>query len=294
MRYFFVFIITLFYLILSLIYPSHIKDTTYDVCLIFVKVIIPSIVPMYLLSSLLVNNKFFINLSYNVLKPFNLFESKDSYSILLSSVLVGNPTTTIVVLTKYKNNKITIKDSNILLSCSFFNPLFIITSYNLIGISQYIGYLYLFCSLISNILLLFCNPKSKLTNINSTSSYSLYDSINKLSSILLNIFILTIVISYVKIPFTSIKFLSIISSFLDVSTGIFSIAYSNINLTFKIILLTMLLSSSGLSIIMQSIFFIKQKAPDKIRYFSKIIVLSRIKFILLNTISFYILFKLFF
>lgn len=294
MRYFFVFLITMFYMFYSFFYPSHIKDITYDVCLIFIKVLMPSIIPMYLLSSVIVNNQFFVNLSYYLLKPLQLFESKNAYSLFLSSILVGNPTTTILTVTKYKKNQITMNDSKILLSCSFMNPLFIITAYNLIGVGSSVAFLYLFCSLVVNLIFLCTNKKRKISIFSNDINFSLFDSINKLSSILLNIFIITLIISYLKLPFLSNKALSIMVSFLDISTGIFNIANSTIVYTFKLILLTILLSSTGLSIIIQSIFFIKQKAPEKIRHFSKIIILSRVKFIVLNTIVFYLLFILLF
>ena len=81
MRYFFVYLITLFYLLVSLLYPINFKNSTFDVCKIFIEVIIPSIVPMYIISSIITNNRFFIKLSNKILKPFNLFDSVSSSSI---------------------------------------------------------------------------------------------------------------------------------------------------------------------------------------------------------------------
>ncbi len=297
MRYFFIFIITLFYILISLIYPSYFKDATYDVSNILIKVLIPSIVPMYVLSSILVNNYFFIKLSHKLFKPFNVFESINSPAIFLSSMLVGNPTTTILVLEKYKNNEITLSDTNIILSNSFINPLFVINSFKLVGINISFAYLYIICNFLCNFIFLYFKPYKKFKETTIQNKYSFYDTINQISPLLLNIFIITLLISYLKIPFTISNnlnlFITIPLNFLEVSTGFLNIANYNINFDLKIIILVILLSSTGLSIVIQTIYFIKQKAPDNIRYFIKSMIINRIKLILFNTILFTLFFKFF-
>ena len=77
------------------------------------------------------------------------------------------------------------------------------------------------------------------------------------------------------------------------TTKMSNIANYNINFDLKLIILVILLSSTGLSIIIQTIYFIKQKAPDNIRYFIKSMIINRIKLILFNTILFTLFFKFF-
>ena len=110
MRYFLLLCILLFYFLLSIFYPNYFRETTYDTFTLFLKVIIPSIAPMYIISSLLINNKIFVKITNILLNKFKIFESINASSLFFINMLVGNPTTAIFVLNSYKQNLITKKD----------------------------------------------------------------------------------------------------------------------------------------------------------------------------------------
>lgn len=298
MRYFLFLLITLFYLLISLIYPVNFKVATYDICNLFIQVILPSIIPIYLISSLMINNRLFINLSHRLLKNFKLFESVNAPSLFITSMLVGNPTTTILTLEKYNNKEITFSDVTIILSTSFFNPLFIINSSKLSGLysSQY--YLFIICLIISNIIILCTRKKVVQQVFTIKTDFSFFKIINVLPNLLLNIFIISLIISFIKIPFMLndkiYPYFKILIEFFDITTGFYNIANMNINLNLKLILLNALITLGGMSITVQVFYFIKQKAPDNIRYFIKSILVNRIKLLIINSVLYYLLIKLFF
>ena len=298
MRYFLLFITTIVYLLIAFFYPNAFKIVTYDVSKLFINVIIPSIIPMYIITSLLVNNKFFIKISNLILKPLSKFESYDSASILISSILVGNPTSTIITINKYCKGEITLSDTKILLSTSFINPLFIISSFKLIGVTNILSILFLISLLISNLILLILSPNKNLINRNNYHSFSIFETLNNLPNILLNIFIMTLFVGYLKIPlYLKTNFdalLCIPFEFIEITTGINNISNYNINTNSKIIICSLLLSSTGLSIILQSINFIKQKVSDKIRHFTILIFVNRLKIMILTNLIFLFFLKLFF
>ena len=298
MRYFFVFVLTLFYLFLVLFYPNYFKEATYDVCNLFIKIIIPSIIPMYIISSLIVNNIFFINLSNRILKRFKLFESPNSASLLFCSMLVGNPTTAILAINKYKNNEISFNDLNNILSTSFMNPLFIINSFNNFQLDINIAFLYILVSFLSNIFLLCKKYNNNNLDYNLTSSETIYDCINSISSLLLNIFTITLLINFIKAPLKLVSSNNTIIMFLfdslEITTGIYSIIKYNVNSSLKFILLSILFSLNGFSIIYQILFFLKQKVSVKYRHLKNNYIINKFKYMILNNTLFIILFKLLF
>lgn len=298
MRYFLFFLITLFYLLISLIYPMNFRIVTYDICVLFIKVILPSIIPIYLISSIMTNNKYFIKLSHRLLKPFKLFESINAPALFISSILVGNPTTTIVTLEKYKNKDITFSDTKIILSSSFFNPLFIINSTKLAGLNKYYAYLFIICLILSNFIILCTNKKvTEQYNIIKTH-FSIFELINSLPNLILNIFVISLVINYLKIPFILIEqlysYIKVPIEFFDITTGFYNISNMNMNTNIKLTMLNALITANGLSILFQTLYFIKQKAPDNIRYFIKSLLINRVKLLIISSLLFCILAKLFF
>lgn len=298
MRYFLLLCILLFYFLLSIFYPNYFRETTYDTFILFLKVIIPSIAPMYIISSLLINNKIFVRITNILLNKFAIFESINSSSLFFINMLVGNPTTAIFVLNSYKQNLITKKDTTKLLSCSFINPIFVINIFKLSGFKISFAYLFIISSIIGNLLLVTRRKRELKINKLSLEKVSLVDIINSLSTVILNIFFITLVIYYMKIPIIAIDniptFIKILFSFLEVSTGFISISYLNINLFLKIILLVLLLSSTGFCIIYQTIFFIKEKAPTECRYFIKSLLIHKFYGSTIICLIFIILFKLLF
>ena len=199
MRYFFILIITFIYLLISFVYPSNFKVATYDVCKIFIEIIFPSIVPMYIISLIINNNKLFIKLCYKIFKRFSIFESINSPSLFVTSILIGNPSTTIIAMSKYKNKEITLNDTNLIISSSFINPLFILNSFKYVELNTTYALFFILSLLFSNIIIITRNGKHHLNIIDIKNNFSLFESINSLPSLLLNIFIISIIVNYIKI-----------------------------------------------------------------------------------------------
>ena len=128
MSYFFSFLIAIFYLIFCFLYPNLIKKSTIDTINTFLKVLLPSILPMYVISNILINNVLFNKLTNKLKFLFRVFDSSKSITLFLTNILVGSPSSVINVINSYKNEEISQSDLIILIkSSSFMNPLFIFT-----------------------------------------------------------------------------------------------------------------------------------------------------------------------
>ena len=128
MSYFFSFLLVIFYLSFCFLYPNLIKETTIDSINTFLKVLLPSILPMYLISNILINNVFFNKLTYKLKFLFKVFDSPKCITLFLTNILVGSPTSIINIINNYQNKEISYNDLIILIkSSSFMNPLFIFT-----------------------------------------------------------------------------------------------------------------------------------------------------------------------
>ncbi len=243
-------IITLFILFCIFKKYSLISKSIIYSCNLFLYNIFPSLFPMFIISSLLMNLNFieYINIFF---KKFNrvIFKinSNESY-ILFISLISGCPSNAKTAKEMYDNKMIDkINIQKILLFSHFSNPLFIIAMIKhktiLVLISHYISNFII--GIITRNLYIsdnYYNNKNVITN--KKVSVILFESISNALSTLL--FILgTIVTFYIITTIINIPFFNII---LELSQGINYLSSMNIDLKLKTICLGSLLSFGGICI----------------------------------------------
>lgn len=289
MSYLFLFCFSLLYIIFFINNTQILQTTTYDTFNIFLKVLLPSIIPMYIMSNILINNKITQTLLSKLKPLFKVFDSTYSISLFVSSIFLGNPTSIINIISSYKKNKISYDDTMILLkSCSFINPLFIINfckENKLMELSYYI----IFINIFTNYLLLIIHKHKNTKNVTNFDKCDIFKLLNNSTLILFNVFIIFYFINIIKSLIYTIDlniYLKIIFDFLEVTSGINNLIKYPISLNIKKILISLLISSCGLCIILQSLNEIK-KVPNN-RHFINQYLIGRFYQILINTLLFLI------
>lgn len=242
------FLLSIFYIIFFFINPNIIKQNILDVCLIFVFQVMPSIIPMYLFSNLLLSSGILGKLNL-ILKNFLHFENEYSTSIYLLSILVGNPTTSILINQEVNNKHISINEGIRLMKFTFFiNPLFLLNTCK----EQFL--ILFFSMLLCSFILGFIFKNNSQEKKESIYTLRINNIINNLPSMLLNILIIMIIVSIIKSPLllSNNKIIIHLGDFLEISSGINNIVKTN-----NLVLLCLLVYSNGLSMFLQT----KQAAP---------------------------------
>lgn len=247
------FLVLFFYLIFILIYPHLIKDNIINTCLLFVTIVMPSILPMYLIGNLLMNTKLVSSILYPLLKKIFHFENQNSCSIYLLSLIMGNPTTSILIDKAIQSNSISIYEGRRLMGFTFFmNPLFILNVCNKqLAIPIIIG------SIFTSIIIAYLSKISS-SYINATSvKNSIWSTLEKAPTTLLNILIMMIAICIIKTPLTLLNQNNLVVKYLgdllEISTGLISVVKYSLPQHVLIILLCLLINSNGLCLFMQTI-----------------------------------------
>ena len=246
------FFILFFYLIFVFVFPNLIKDTIINTCILFITIIMPSILPMYLLGNFLIHINVLSKIFYPLFKKILPLENEYACTIYLLSIMMGNPTTSILINESIKNKAITKIQGEKLMSISFFmNPLFIINVLpKEISLPIIIGSI--FSSFIIGITI---NNKSFYESKNHIKEPFWY-TIDKTPSILLNILMIMLLVNLIKTPFLTINkpfLLTYLIDCLDISTGLINInnySLSNIKI---LILATILINTNGLCLFLQTI-----------------------------------------
>lgn len=243
-------IITLSILFFILKNYSIVNVSILKSCNLFLYNIFPSLFPMFVISSILINLNFaeYINIFFSKINKILFKINSNESFILFISIISGCPSNAKSAKELYNNNLI---DKNgiqkILLFSHFSNPLFII------AMIKYKTILVLIAHYISNFIIgiitrnmYLSNNQEKKTSITNSKNIGtiLFESIsNSLNTLL---FILgTIVTFYIINSIINIPFFSII---LELSQGLNYISLLNINLKYKTILLGSLLSFGGICI----------------------------------------------
>lgn len=247
------FLVLFFYLIFILIYPYLIKDNIINTCLLFVTIVMPSILPMYLIGNLLMNTKLISLIFYPVLKKIFHFESQNSCSIYLLSLIIGNPTTSILIDKAIKNNSISIYEGRRLMGFTFFmNPLFIL---NVCG--KQLAIPIIMGSIFTSIIIAYLSKTSNSFIDTSSVKNSIWNILEKAPTTLLNILIMMIAICIIKTPLTFfhqnnlvIKYLG---DLLEISTGLISVTNYPLPQHLLIIPLCLLINSNGICLFMQTL-----------------------------------------
>lgn len=257
---------------------------------VFVKNVLPSLMPFFILTDILLNYKYFDNLKH-------IFKFK-YVNFLIVSMISGLPSNAKYLSYMIKNNSISINDASRVLAISFFpNPMFIIgivgvllnnkvypiIVLGILYLSSFIVYLINYKSLENKD---FVSDKSKVEFFNLLKS-SIQNSFSALLVILGIIVVFTIIINIVK-EYLRINqlTLTIINIILELTTGVKSISILNIPLVYKYTLLAFGISMSGISVIMQAFGIM---SGYKLNY--KIFIKNKVLVILISIILTFIVFK---
>jgi hypothetical protein len=271
------------YLIFVFIFPVLIKDTIISTCLLFITIIMPSILPMYLLGNFLMSTNILSKAFYPILKKLLPLENEHACTIYLLSIIMGNPTTSILINESINKNIITHTQAKKLMSITFFmNPLFVINV-----LPKEISLPIIMSCLLSSFIIAFTIKNKNYYQSNNNIKDTFWYTLDKTPSILLNILMIMLLISLIKTPFSMFNkpfLLTYLIDCLDISTGLINInnySLSNIQL---LILSSILINTNGLCLFLQTIRytpFIKTKELIKKRLTSTLISLFITLFIYL-------------
>lgn len=221
-----------------------------DACTLFFRNIFPSLFPMFLISSLLIDLDFikYINIIFKKINSRIFKINSNTSYILFMSMISGCPSNAKISKDMYDKNLISKLDiQKIILFSHFTNPIFILNTIShrapLVLMSHYV----------SNFIIGFIFRNKYVSNEMTTHnleknkynfSQSLSNSINKAISTLL--FILGTIVTFYII--STILNIPIFNAILELSYGLNYLEHLNISLKIKTILLGALLSFGGVCI----------------------------------------------
>ena len=257
-------IITFF--ILIILKKEIIYITIYKTTIIWFKNIVPNLLPMFIISSLIINSNLIFNLCDILGKPFSYIFKTSKYGIFvyLLSLISGSPSNAKYINDLKNNNLITKAESDKLLTFTTnYNPLLIISLLSLF-LPKTISIKILIIIIISNLIVGLLNRNIPCTIINNKNicinkiniSNILKDTIDTLLMILGTLIFFNLIINLLPITNSILK--NIFNGSLEITTALSNIKYLNINNNFKIVLSILYLSFGGISIHTQ----IKSILPD--------------------------------
>ena len=272
-------IISLFVLLELFIKKKVIYSAILYALNIWVKVLIPSLFPFFIISDILINYnitsyipRFFKS---TLKKLFNI--SDNQITILLLSMISGFPSNARNTRTLYDNNLITLEEADhILMFSHFANPMFILTTIALFFFkNKEIGIILFISHYLSNMILGFLirsNKKYKDNNqvsMNTDSFGNIFvKSIKKsIDTILMICGILVVFMMLANIVITTFNFnvynAAIIKGIFEITIGIEAICKLNISNIYKCVISSCFLAFGGISVHMQ---VLSQIANTKIKY----------------------------
>lgn len=297
--------VTFIILIIILLNKTLVSDTIINSFYIWFNTLVPSMLPMFIISDILINYnftkyipKYIIN---TISKIFNI--SNNASLIILLSLVSGFPLNAMNIITSYDNNLITkMEAEHLLLFIHFPNPLFVLNTVGIMYLNNNKYGLIILMSVIlsSTILGIITRNKNILTNINCISkntksqtfteifSNSIKKSINSLLMISVTICLFLILSTLIINIFKLNTCLSlIVKSILEMTMSLKDISNINISNEFKVMLSSGVISFGGLSIHMQVISILDEKIRYKNYFIGRIyqMILSAI----ISLILFYIL-----
>jgi len=277
-------LLIIIFFILIFIKKDIMYYTIYNTTIIWFKNIVPNLLPMFIITSLIIDS----NLINNICKIFGKLFSKifktSIYGVFvfILSIFTGSPSNAKYIKDLYNNNLIDKKEINkLLLFTTNYNPLLI---YNLLTLylNKYTSIKLIIIIIITNIIIGILNRNTKIDyipikNINNTINLSkiIKDTIDTLLMILGTLICFNIIINILPITNNIIK--NILNGILEITTALKNLEYLKLNIRLKEILSIIYLSFGGISIHMQ----IKSILPDT-NY--KLFLKNKIYSIIISTI----------
>mgnify|MGYP004570869797 FL=1 len=285
--YSFTIIITLLIAIINIFLNSNTLNQTITFSSnLFLKNIMPSLFPMFIISSILVEIDIPKVLGNIFKKPMNiLFKTKgEGAFIFFMSMITGFPSSAKYINDLLNKKQIDTKDAQKILMFSFFsNPLFIVNTVGIMFLkNQKIGIMLLISHILGNIIIgiIFKNynqtksiPNTKINNlkylntkINNTNLFTtLITSIKTSIETLINIFgIITFFLIIINILFKTKNIITIpLIGILEMTSGLKYLSISNIDYNIKVLLSMFLISFGGFSVHFQIMSILHKK---KVKY----------------------------
>lgn len=229
--------------------------TIYTTTILWFKNIVPNLLPMFIITSLIINSNLIINICNIFGNLFNKIFKCSKYGIFIFflSLLTGSPSNAKYINDLLDNNLISKSLSNkLLLFTTNYNPLLI---YSLLNnyLNKSTSIKIIIIIILSNIIIgllnrnMYYEEKSFIyKNNNINLSKIIKDTIDTLLMILGVLIFFNIIINL--LPIHNILIKNIINGFLEITTALNNLKYLNINTNFKILLSIIYLSFNGLSI----------------------------------------------
>ena len=255
----------IFFFILIFIKKDIMYYTIYNTVTLWFKNIVPNLLPMFIITSLIIESNLIINICNIFGKLFNKIFKCSNYGIFIYflSLFTGSPSNAKYINDLVNNNLIsnTLSDK-LLLFTSNYNIL-LIYSLLILYLNKSISIKIIIIIIISNIIvgLIFRNInyidlKTNYIKRKINISKIIKDTIDTLLMILGTLIFFNIIINLLPIKNMLLK--NILNGFLEITTGLKGLEYLNISTNIKILLSTVYLSFGGLSIHTQ----IKSILPD--------------------------------
>ena len=255
----------IFFFILIFIKKDIMYYTIYNTVILWFKNIVPNLLPMFIITSLIIESNLIINISNIFGKLFNKIFKCSNYGIFIYflSLFTGSPSNAKYINDLVNNNLIsnTLSDK-LLLFTSNYNTLLIYSLLTLY-LNKSISIKIISIIIMSNIIvgLIFRNInyidlKTNYIKRKINISKIIKDTIDTLLMILGTLIFFNIIINLLPIKNMLLK--NILNGFLEITTGLKGLEYLDISTNIKILLSTIYLSFGGLSIHTQ----IKSILPD--------------------------------
>lgn len=255
----------IFFFTLIFIKKDIMYYTIYNTVILWFKNIVPNLLPMFIITSLIIESNLIINICNIFGKLFNKIFKCSNYGIFIYflSLFTGSPSNAKYINDLVNNNLIsnTLSDK-LLLFTSNYNTL-LIYSLLILYLNKSISIKIIIIIIISNIVvgLIFRNInyidlKTNYIKRKINISKIIKDTIDTLLMILGTLIFFNIIINLLPIKNMLLK--NILNGFLEITTGLKGLEYLDISTNIKILLSTIYLSFGGLSIHTQ----IKSILPD--------------------------------
>ena len=271
------YIVILFIITITLLNFNIISNSISNSFNLCISILLPSIIPFLLLSSILIK--------YNIL-------NSNIYSLILLCIISGSPSNSKYIKDYLDNKIIDIKDAQKLLNyLQYYNPLYILNGIGLLTLnSKKLGLIILISTILSSLLL---KKEVNITPINTKNSLFEVLSVSISNVINTTLFIIGVITfffiftSYIDIIFHIKDEYKFLYGILEITQGINYLKYSNLSIYMKTIISSVFISFGGLSMHLQIFGILDNK---KIRY--KPYLINRIKHSILSVIITSILFHI--
>ena len=253
------------FFILIFIKKDIMYETIYSTTILWFKNIVPNLLPMFIITSLIVNSNLITNICKVFGKLFNKIFKCSIYGffVYFLSLFTGSPSNAKYISDLINNNLIDKSLQNkLLLLTTNYNPLLIYTL-----LTKYLNntssIIIIFIIILSNILVGLLFRNIKYTNLNYTyknNKINLSKIIKETTDTLLMILGVLIFFNLLinLLPIKNMLLKNIINGFLEITTALNNLIFLSISTNIKILLSVIYLSFNGLSIHTQ----IKSILPD--------------------------------